>query len=109
MTMSSSSCLAAHSAVVLDMTRQSSLRAPRYRSLSLVLPRALLAPLVADLDALHGRILQRSTALNAMLARHLGALYDEAPPPRRRQHQPRRRQRVYEHAAAVARDGAGRW
>jgi AraC-like DNA-binding protein len=43
------------------------------------LPRALLAPLVADLDALHGRILQRSTALNAMLARHLGALYDEAP------------------------------
>lgn len=77
--MSSSSCLAALSAVVLDMTRQSSLRAPRYRSLSLVLPRALLAPLVADLDALHGRILQRSTALNAMLTRHLRALYDEAP------------------------------
>jgi hypothetical protein len=46
MTMSSSSCLAALSAVVLDMTRQSSLRAPRYRGLSLVLPRALLAPLV---------------------------------------------------------------
>lgn len=61
------------------MTRQSSLRAPRYRSLSLVLPRALLAPLVADLDALHGRILQCSTALNAMLACHLRALYDEAP------------------------------
>jgi AraC-like DNA-binding protein len=43
------------------------------------LPRALLAPLVVDLDALHGRILQRSKALNAMLARHLGAPYDEAP------------------------------
>ncbi|MBE1208478.1 helix-turn-helix domain-containing protein [Aminobacter carboxidus] len=64
---------------ILDMTRQSSLRAPHYSSLSLVLPRALLAPLVVDLDALHGRILQRSSALNAMLARHLRALYDQAP------------------------------
>ncbi|QOF72420.1 helix-turn-helix transcriptional regulator [Aminobacter sp. SR38] len=43
------------------------------------MPRALLTPLVVDLDALHGRILQRSTALNAMLARHLGAHYDQAP------------------------------
>lgn len=63
----------------LDMTRQSTLSAPRYRNLSLVLPRALLDPLVADIDGLHGRILQRSTSLNAMLASHLRALFNEAP------------------------------
>jgi AraC-like DNA-binding protein len=63
----------------IDMTRQSALRAPDHRNISVVLPRALLAPLVADLDGLHGRILQRSTSLNAMLVRHLRALFDEAP------------------------------
>ncbi len=63
----------------LDMTRQSTLRAPNYQNLSVVLPRVLLAPLVADLDGLHGRILQKSTSLNTMLVSHLRTLYDEAP------------------------------
>jgi len=63
----------------LDMTRQSELRASYYQTLSVVLPRALLAPLVADLDGLHGRIMQKSTSLNTMLASHLRTLFDEAP------------------------------
>ncbi len=41
----------------LDMSRLVTLRAPNYASLTLLLPRATLQPYVADLDALHGRIL----------------------------------------------------
>jgi AraC-like DNA-binding protein len=63
----------------LDMTRQSELRASHYQTLSVVLPRALLTPLVADLDGLHGRVLQKSTSLNTMLVSHLRTLFDEAP------------------------------
>lgn len=64
---------------ILDMTRPGALRSPDYKSLSVVLPRTLLEPYVADLDSLHGQILQRSTPLNTMLASHLRALLAEAP------------------------------
>lgn len=64
---------------VLDMTRSSILRSTDYRSLTLVLPRTLLEPHVADIDALHGRILPRGSALNTMLAAHMHLLYAQAP------------------------------
>ncbi|MEZ2329716.1 helix-turn-helix domain-containing protein [Mesorhizobium sp. RCC_202] len=64
---------------VLDMTRRSTLRSTDYKSFSLVLPRTLLEPHVADLDALHGRILPRGSALNTMLAAHMRLLYEQAP------------------------------
>lgn len=64
---------------VLDMTRRHALRAPDHKSLSIVMPRALLAPHVADIDGLHGLILRRSTPLNALLFGHLRTLYAEAP------------------------------
>jgi AraC-like DNA-binding protein len=64
---------------VLDMTRRSALRVTDHKNLSIVLPRALLAPYVADLDGLHGRILRRGAPLNAMLVRHLQTLFAEAP------------------------------
>jgi len=64
---------------VLDMTRRSTLRSTDYRSLTLVLPRSLLEPHVADIDALHGRILRRASALNAMLTAHMRQLYEQAP------------------------------
>lgn len=64
---------------VLDMTRHSTLRVPDHGTLSLVLPRALLAPYVADIDGLHGRILRRGAPLNAMLVNHLRTLFAEAP------------------------------
>jgi len=62
-----------------DMTRRSTVRASDYGNLSIVLPRALLAPYVTDIDGLHGRILRSSTPLNTMLAGHLRTLFAEAP------------------------------
>lgn len=63
----------------IDMTRRSALRTPDYKSLTLVLPRTLLARHVADLDSLHGKILPRTSPLNEMLAAHMRTLYAQAP------------------------------
>lgn len=63
----------------IDMTRRSALRASDYKSLSLILPRTLLAPHVADLDSLHGKILPSKSPLNEMLAAHIRMLYAQAP------------------------------
>jgi len=63
----------------LDMTRRSTLRSPDYKSLTLILPRTLLARHVADLDGLHGRILPRTSPLNGMLAAHMRMLHTQAP------------------------------
>jgi AraC-like DNA-binding protein len=64
---------------VLDLTRRSRLRAPGYKSLTLVLPRGLLEPHVANLDALHGKILPKGNSLNMMLAAHMRLLHAQAP------------------------------
>jgi AraC-like DNA-binding protein/predicted component of type VI protein secretion system len=64
---------------ILDMTRSSALRASAYKSLTLVLPRTLLAQYVADLDGLHGKVLPRTTALNEMLIGHMRMLHAQAP------------------------------
>jgi hypothetical protein len=63
----------------LDLSRPIALRAPNYESLTLILPRAALQPHIADLDCLHGRILQKSSQLNAMPVGHLRTLFAEAP------------------------------
>lgn len=63
----------------LDMTRRSTLRTPDYKSLTLVLPRTLLARHVAHLDGLHGKILPRTSPLNEMLAAHMRMLRAQAP------------------------------
>lgn len=63
----------------LDMTRRSAVRAPEYKSLSLILPRTLLARHIADLDSLHGKVLARGSPLNEMLAAHMRMLYAQAP------------------------------
>lgn len=64
---------------LIDMTRRSALRASDYRSLSVILPRTLLARHLADLDSLHGRILPGTSPLNGMLAAHMRMLYAQAP------------------------------
>lgn len=62
----------------LDLSRRCTLLAPNYESLTLILPRAMLEPHVANLDDLHGRILSRSSPLNAMLFNHMQILFAEA-------------------------------
>lgn len=64
---------------IFDMTRRSAVRAPDHANLAIVLPRALLAPHVADIDGLHGLILRRSTPLNTMLVSHMQTFFAEAP------------------------------
>jgi AraC-like DNA-binding protein len=64
---------------ILDMTRRSALRLPDFTDLSVLLPRALLEPHLADLDRLHGLILERNNPLNAMLVSHLRTLFVQAP------------------------------
>lgn len=66
-------------AFFIDMTRRSALRASDYKSLSIILPRTLLARHVADVDVLHGKILPRASPLNEMLAAHMRMLYAQAP------------------------------
>ncbi len=61
-----------------DLTRRCTIRVPDYKSISLILPRAMLTPLVPNLDNLHGYILRRSSPLNHMLFSHLQTLYAEA-------------------------------
>jgi AraC-like DNA-binding protein len=63
----------------LDMTRRSALRSTDCKSLTLILPRTLLAPHVADLDRLHGKILPGTSSLNEMLAAHMRMLCAQAP------------------------------
>lgn len=63
----------------LDMTRPSTLRTSDFKSLTLVLPRTLLAPHVTDLDSLHGKILPGTSPLNQMLAAHMRMLSAQAP------------------------------
>jgi AraC-like DNA-binding protein len=64
---------------ILDLTRRCAIRAPDYKSLSIVLPRALLAPLVPNLDSLHGLVVPRSNPLNTILVNHLQTLFAEVP------------------------------
>jgi AraC-like DNA-binding protein len=63
----------------LDLTRSCTIRSPDYKSLSIVMSRALLEPLLPDLDSLHGLILPRASPLNAMVVSHLQTLYAEVP------------------------------
>jgi hypothetical protein len=63
----------------LDLSRPVNLRAPDYESLTLILPRAALAPSLADLDGLHGQVLQKSNPLNTILVNHLRTLFAQAP------------------------------
>jgi AraC-like DNA-binding protein len=62
----------------IDMSRPSKLRAPDYESLTLILPREIVRPHIAYLDDLHGRILPKSSPLNAILSNNLRALHAEA-------------------------------
>ena len=63
----------------IDLTQRVGLRAADYRSLTLMLPRTMLQPHVADLDGLHGRVLRKHNPLNSMLVGHLRTLFAEAP------------------------------
>lgn len=64
---------------LLDLARESALRTPHYTSLAAIMPRALLAPLVKNIDSLHGLVLKRASPLAAMLGQHLQTLFREAP------------------------------
>jgi AraC-like DNA-binding protein len=64
---------------ILDMTRPSALRTAECEDVSLVLPRALIEPHLADPDRLHGLLLKRPHPLNAMLVSHLRTLLAQAP------------------------------
>ncbi|HZO46250.1 MAG TPA: AraC family transcriptional regulator [Xanthobacteraceae bacterium] len=64
---------------ILDMTRESTVRSPAHKDVSIVLPRTLVEPNLADPEALHGRILRRASPLNTMLVNHLRTLIAQAP------------------------------
>lgn len=64
---------------ILDLTRCSAITGPDYTSLSIVLPRALLTPLLPNLENLHGLILPKTSPFNTMLVNHLQTLFAEIP------------------------------
>ena len=64
---------------ILDLARRCTVRSPDYASLTIVLPRAMLEPLLPNLDELHGLVLKKGTPLATMLVHHLQILFREAP------------------------------
>ncbi len=64
---------------VLDMTRPCHVEGTSYSQMTIVMPRAALEPLVADIDALHGVVLRHGSPLNALLLSHMRMLHGEAP------------------------------
>ena len=65
--------------VILDLSRSCRMAAVNYTSLSVVVPRAALEPLIADIDRLHGLVLAHGAPLNTLLLSHMRTLYAEAP------------------------------
>ena len=65
--------------LVLDLTRRFKVQVPDFESLSIILPRTALAPLVSNLDALHGLVLPKASPLNTMLIQHFHTLFAELP------------------------------
>lgn len=60
---------------VLDLSRPLATQASAFRNITVVMPRASLAPLVKSPDALHGVVLPGNTGIGALLGDHLCTLY----------------------------------
>lgn len=65
--------------MVTDLATPIFTREPAFRHIDLLLPRALLAPLLQDPDAHGGHILSRNNPLVALLGNHLESLLAQAP------------------------------
>src|SRR5262249_5422386 len=65
--------------MVTDLATPIYTEEPAFRHIDLLLPRALLAPLLRDPDAHGGRILSRRNPLVALLGNHLESLLIQAP------------------------------
>lgn len=63
----------------LDLSRPFRASVTEVDVITLALPRALIAPLVPDVDSLHGAILRQDTPLGALAWAHLNTLADTAP------------------------------
>jgi AraC-like DNA-binding protein len=64
---------------VLDCAETLETRATAFENLSMVVPRGMIEPSVANPGSLHGLVLPGDGALGQLLARHLSALYALAP------------------------------
>lgn len=64
---------------IYDMTRPLATQTSDFADLTLAIPRGLLAPLVRDVDGLHGRTFPAETPASRLLRAHLGALLAAAP------------------------------
>jgi AraC-like DNA-binding protein len=60
---------------VLDMARHLDTLSPSSSNITLVVPRALLAPFVKDVDALHGAVLRSDTPHGGLLADYMRSLH----------------------------------
>ena len=64
---------------VLDMALPLQTRAQTFENISLVIPRRMLAPLLASPDAVHGTVLRANSGAGALLRDHLTTRYTQAP------------------------------
>lgn len=64
---------------VIDLTRSVNIYAPSVSNLAVGISRNVLAPLLAEPDAVHGRILRGETQAGWMLRTHLDAMHQRAP------------------------------
>ncbi len=64
---------------MLDLARPATLRAERIDNLSAIVERGLLAPLLADVDDVHGLVLSRESEAGIAVREHLEDLWRQAP------------------------------
>ncbi|GGX29263.1 AraC family transcriptional regulator [Pigmentiphaga litoralis] len=63
---------------VLDMSLPLQTRAQAFENISVIVPRQMLAPLLASPDAVHGTVLRAGTGAGALLRDHLTTLFENA-------------------------------
>lgn len=63
---------------ILDLSRTLHTQAKDFRSVTMVVPRPLLAPLLKNPDGLHGMVLPRGSGINALLGNYMRTLHATA-------------------------------
>ncbi|WP_232630429.1 helix-turn-helix domain-containing protein [Methylobacterium sp. Leaf118] len=65
--------------VAIDLRRECVIRAEPYANLALTVQRDMIAPMVIDMEKLHGLIIRNGESRNALLKSHMLMLHAEAP------------------------------
>jgi len=78
----STDCQASRLVAVTSADRELWMASSGHRKYSLAIHRALVEPIIGDIDACHSQVLRAGTPINALMASHMTALVDHLADPR---------------------------